>query len=107
MSIERRLIVLEERRRRRPAPPPPSTFDPSRLTMREQCELDQLLAHLAPLPGEHRALDALTSEELERMNELVRKAHGLPPEPSYPYMRHRDIGACRCAGDRCGKAVTP
>ena len=109
MSVNRRLAVLEERRRRQPPPRPPTPFDSSRLTMRQQAELDTLLAHLVPLPGEHWALEELTTEELERMNELVRKAHGLAPEAPYPYMRHRDadIGPCRCAGDRCGKAVTP
>ena len=108
-TITRRLVVLEERRRRQPPPPPPSGFDATRLTSREQGELDELLAVLTPPHyGRRWDLDPLSVEELERLDELTRKGHGLPPAPPYPYMKHRDpgIGVCRCGGDRCGKAVT-
>lgn len=94
---------------RRPAPrTESSTFDPTRLTMREQYELDSLLAPLAPLPGEHWDFGPLTDAQLERSAELTRKAHGTPPPPAYRYMLHRDpgIGPCRCADCERGPAPT-
>jgi len=92
----------------RPEPPAgPTTFDPTRLTMREQDELDTLLAPIAPLPGERWNLEPLTAEQLDRSLDLMNKAHGVPPSPAYVGMRHRDpgIGPCRCPA--CEKEPTP
>jgi hypothetical protein len=64
---------------RRPEAPPAAgatAFDPARLTFREQFELDQLLAPLAPLPGEACDLDPLTLAQLERLAELSAKGYG-------------------------------
>jgi hypothetical protein len=96
MSTEFRLLKLERRLPRRPPPSPASGFDPSRLTMREQYELDQLLAQYEPGLGRRQALAALTDEQLERMTELMRKAEGVGPSAPYRYMPHREPGSGPC-----------
>ena len=109
MTTEGRLVRIEDRLRRRPAPPAPTTFDPTRLTPREAYELDQLLAPLAPLPHEE-GLAALTDEQLERVVELMDKAHGIAPPDPWSYMAHRDpgIGECWCGGvGRCRQQEGP
>lgn len=105
-SLDVRLVRLEQRRPRRPAPAA-SSFDPTRLTMREQWELDRLLAPLAPLPGERWELGPLTDAQLDRSAALMDKAHGIPPSPAYRDMPHRDpgIGPCRCRD--CDAKPTP
>lgn len=99
MTTEFRLLKLERRLPRRPPPSPASGFDPSRLTMREQYELDQLYAVLSPGVGRRQALAALTDAQLERMTELTQKAEGVGPSAPYRFMKHRDpgIGECWCA----------
>ena len=100
MSLARRLDRLSVvYRAPRPARGPASEFDATRLSFAEQAELDDLLRPPEPLPGERVDLQGLTDEQLDRAHELLRKAHGLPPEPAYDYMPHRDpgIGPCRCA----------
>lgn len=91
---------------RRPEPRP-SAFDAARLTPAEWEELDGILAPLATLSGAPLPIDRLTDAQLDRACELSRKGDGLPPEPAYFGMRHRDagIGPCRCAG--CERAPTP
>ncbi len=104
MTTEFRLLKLERRLPRRPPPSPAlAGFDSSRLTMREQYELDQLYAHLAPLPGERPDFDVLTTPQVERMSQLTDKAYGVEPPRAYAYMRHRDAGSgpCLCGGATC------
>ncbi|MDP9365922.1 MAG: hypothetical protein M3Q10_17170 [Chloroflexota bacterium] len=81
----------------RPAPPP-SSFDPARLDPDEWKELDGILARYAPAPGDSWPFARMSDDELDRACELARKAEGLPPEPAYYAMNHRDgrIGPCRC-----------
>lgn len=102
MSTEFRLLTLERRIRPRPAPSPAlTTFDPTRLTMREQYELDQLLAVLHPLPGERPDFDVLSDAQLERMSDLTNKAHGVEPSAPYMYMPHRDFSTGECLCGAC------
>lgn len=105
-TIEKRLDRLRLVSRR-PPPRGPSSFDPTRLSFAEQIELDDLLAPLAPVPGQEWDLEPLTTEQLARSAELMRKAEGRPPEPAYFGMPHRDcgIGPCRCVA--CDATPTP
>ncbi len=88
-------------RRREPPAASGAAFDPMRLTFGEQIELDDLLRHVAPLPGEGwgAALESLSVEELERAVELTRKGEGLAPTAPSRYMKHRPptVGECWCA----------
>ena len=81
----------------KPAPPAPSasSFDAERVDPFDHVALSSLIGFR---DGEVD-LDALSVEQLGRVEELTRKAHGLPPAPAYDYMPHRDprIGPCRCA----------
>lgn len=100
MTTEFRLLTLERRIRPRPALSPTlTTFDPMRLTMREQYELDQLLAGVAPLPGGRWDYARLSDDHLDRLTDLTRKAEGVEPSAPYRFMKHRDpgIGECWCA----------
>ncbi len=66
---------------RRTAPAPPGgddVYDFSHLSMREQFELDQLLAHEWPLPGESWAARELTGGERARLAELLARVEGAP-----------------------------
>ena len=84
---------------RRPEPPSgPSAFDATRLSLAERVELDDVLRHVAPLPGKGWDFDSLSVEQLERAVELTNKAEGLAPSAPFLYMKHRDpgIGPCLC-----------
>ena len=103
MNTEKRLARLEVvwRRRERPAEDAGTPFDAGRLTMREQYELDGLLALIEPAGRRGRAdFAALDDDALERLVDLDQKAHGIPPAPPYYGMTHRpaEIGACACLG---------
>ena len=66
----RRLARLEAAHRR-PGAAAAGVYDCSALSPEEQFELDQLLAHLHPLPGEARARRPLTPAEQGRLDDLV------------------------------------
>ena len=109
-AIETRLVHLETVCQR---PPPPAAtadrdFDPARLAFAEQIEMDGLLALIEPAGRRGRPdYGALDDAQLERLADLDRKAHGIPPEPAYFGMAHRDpgIGPCRCVA--CDRGPRP
>lgn len=105
----RRLATLEARA---PARPAAIALDPvllAGLTHEEAAEAARLWGRGRPCLRGRPArpswdLEDLSCAELDRLNALVRKGHGLPPEeqPDYPYMGHfwRPCPDCRgrCAG---------
>ena len=110
MNTEKRLARLEVvwRRRERPAEDAGSPFDATRLTFAEQGEMDGLLALLEPAGRRGRPdYGALADAQVERLDQLNRKARGVPPEPVYFGMHHRDpgIGPCRCVA--CDRGPRP
>ncbi len=106
---ETRLDRLKQVYRHREPSASGTAFDPTRLSFAEQVELDGLLRHVAPLPGERwgAALESLSNEELDRAVVLTRKAEGLAPSEPYLYMQHRPPteGECLCAA--CLAAAPP
>lgn len=78
-SLSTRLDRLRLAFARRPAPPPaPPSFDPTRLTLREMAELDDLLARVGRRPNGHADFGALSDDELARLDDLDGRCLGAP-----------------------------
>jgi len=110
MNTEKRLARLEVvwRRRERPAEDAGSPFDATRLTFAEQIEMDGLLALIEPAGRRGRPdYGALADDQLERLDQLNRKACGVPQEPPSFAMEHRDPGIGPCACVACASYPRP